>query len=80
VTSLVCPFCGPREIREFTFHKTVAPEAGGAYERVYERRDRADRSLEHWQHAEGCRAWLRIERNPSTGEVVDVRLEGGVST
>jgi len=78
VTRLVCPFCGPRELREFEFHKTL-PAADGAsiFERTYERVADIDRSLEHWQHVGGCRAWLLVERNPSTGVVRETRLLGG---
>ncbi len=34
-------------------------------------------SVEHWQHVEGCRGWLKVERNPSTGAVLATRLLGG---
>jgi methylglutamate dehydrogenase subunit B len=80
VKRLHCPFCGPRELREFEFHKTLAAASGqGAFERTYERIAELDRSLEHWQHVGGCRAWLLVERNPSTGEVREVRLLGGAT-
>ena len=78
MTRLVCPFCGPRELREFEFHKTLpADESAGAFERTYERSAELHRSLEHWQHVGGCRAWLLVERDPSTGAVRDTRLLGG---
>ena len=78
MTRLHCPFCGPRELREFEFHKTLPASGGaGAFERTYERVAEPGRSMEHWQHAGGCRAWLLVDRNPSTGEVHDVRLLGG---
>ena len=78
MTRLACPFCGPRELREFEFHKTLpAADAVGALERTYERVAELDRSVEHWQHVGGCRAWLLVERNPSTGAVLDTRLLGG---
>jgi len=77
---LDCPFCGRRDLREFEFHKTLPNtplEAdGGAFSRVYERFDRPDESVEHWQHIGGCRAWIRVRRNPSTGEVYDIVLLG----
>jgi len=75
MSSLACPFCGPRELDEFLFHKTL-PEAQGDEYAVYERANRIDDSLEHWQHVRGCRAWLRVRRNPSTGEVREVQLLG----
>jgi sarcosine oxidase delta subunit len=77
VTNLTCPFCGSRALREFEFHKTLPANAhGSAYERTYERVASLEHSLEHWQHVEGCRGWLLVHRNPSTGEVIDVRLLG----
>jgi heterotetrameric sarcosine oxidase delta subunit len=74
MSRLICPFCGPRELREFEFHKTL-PNAGHTpFEQVYLRVDSLTLSVEHWQHIAGCRAWLHIERNPSTGEVLVCRL------
>jgi sarcosine oxidase subunit delta len=77
MTRLVCPFCGARELREFEFHKTLPEPGSDAYARVYERVNRLDDSQEHWQHVLGCRAWLQVRRNPSTGEVLETQLLGG---
>jgi sarcosine oxidase subunit delta len=74
---LYCPFCGPRELEEFRFHKTLAEPGADAYEEVYARINRPTMSLEHWQHVHGCRAWLRVHRNPSDGTVREVRLVAG---
>jgi methylglutamate dehydrogenase subunit B len=71
---LACPFCGPRELEEFAFHKTLAEPGSAAFASVYERRNRPDSSVEHWQHVAGCRAWLLVHRNPSSGDVLDVKL------
>jgi len=77
VNRLSCPFCGTRELREFTFHKSL-PDDGAAneYQRTYERHSSLVLSVEHWQHVAGCRGWLLVRRNPSSGEVIDVRLLG----
>jgi sarcosine oxidase subunit delta len=73
---IVCPHCGPREIAEYQF-RTLAPEPGAAAPgAIYERVNRSDRSVEYWQHLHGCRAWLIVQRNPSTAEVTAVRLLG----
>jgi methylglutamate dehydrogenase subunit B len=77
VRRLACPFCGPRELREFVFHKTLPCGPGNPFARIYERVDRPQISVEHWQHVEGCRAWLLVHRNPSTGAVLEIRLLGG---
>ena len=76
MSQIACPFCGPRELEEFHFHKTL-PEAGAsAVAEVYLRVNRTDFSIEHWQHLHGCRAWLTVRRNPTTGQVLDVRRLG----
>jgi sarcosine oxidase subunit delta len=76
VKRLECPFCGPRELEEFSFHKTLAERGATPYAEVYERATRLTESREHWQHLHGCRAWLLVRRNPSTNEVLEVRLLG----
>lgn len=78
MTQLVCPFCGARELDEFEFRKTAPSVDGSPFERVYMRVAQLDLSIEHWQHIRGCRAWLVVERNPSTDAIHRVRLpEGG---
>jgi heterotetrameric sarcosine oxidase delta subunit len=77
VSRLVCPFCGPRHLREFEFHKTVAAPGAGAFAAVYERVNETQLSVEHWQHAGGCRGWLLVRRNPSSGAVLGIELVGG---
>ena len=54
-----------------------AGDSASAYAQVYLRVDSAERSVEEWQHVAGCRAWLLIDRNPSTGVVCSVALLGG---
>jgi heterotetrameric sarcosine oxidase delta subunit len=74
---IACPFCGPRELEEFSFRSTLPQPGAGAIAQLYERIDRPDSSLEHWQHVKACRAWLVVHRNPSTGEVLEVRFLAG---
>ena len=86
---MACPFCGLRPLEEFLFRKTVpyvvagsgvsagAGTDAGAFTQVYLRVDSAERSEEEWQHVAGCRAWLVVDRNPSTGVVRSVALLGG---
>jgi heterotetrameric sarcosine oxidase delta subunit len=68
-----CPFCGPRQVEEFHCRGMLA-ESIEAVRAVYERVNRTDSCVEYWQHVNGCRAWLQIWRNPSTGEVLEVQL------
>ncbi|HVN99644.1 MAG TPA: sarcosine oxidase subunit delta [Steroidobacteraceae bacterium] len=78
MTRLTCPFCGPRELCEFEFHKTVpAPGSVDEYARTYLRVADAHLSIEHWQHVGGCRAWLQVQRNPSTGAVLAIDMLAG---
>jgi len=76
-----CPFCGLRELHEFHFHRLLPPpdaalDADG-FAAVYERDNNVNHSVEYWQHRHGCQAWLLIERNPSTTEVISVRMLRG---
>ena len=79
MSSFACPFCGQRPLEEFSFHKTLANVPGGAFEEVYLRSDDPADSHEHWQHRYGCRAWLYVRRNPSTGQILAVRQLTGSS-
>lgn len=76
---LTCPFCGVRELHEFHFRTTLPEPDASPYAQVYERANRADASVEHWQHVHGCRAWLLVRRDPSSGTVVEMRLLGGAT-
>ena len=69
---LHCPFCGPRQVEEFHCRGMVA-ESANAIGAVYERVNRTDSCVEYWQHYKGCRQWLQIRRNPSTGEVLEIQ-------
>ena len=76
MTQLVCPFCGPRPLEEFLFRKTVPNAGDSAYARTYFRVDHDTHREEQWQHSGGCRVWLRVVRNPSTGAVASMTVEG----
>jgi methylglutamate dehydrogenase subunit B len=77
MTRLVCPFCGPRELHEFEFRKTLPQLQDTPFARVYLRVEHPSLTIEHWQHARGCRAWLLVSRNPTTGAVLSARMLGG---
>ena len=75
MTRLACPFCGPRELREFQFHKTLpSADSEGEFEQTYLRVADPQLSIEHWQHVGGCRAWLLVHRNPSSGVALGVEI------
>ena len=75
--ALDCPFCGARPLGEFVFRKTQPNAGEDSFARTYLRRDSAVESCEEWQHLGGCRAWLRVTRNPSTGAILGVELARG---
>jgi methylglutamate dehydrogenase subunit B len=79
MNQLHCPFCGARELQEFEFRKTRANVTSSEVGKVYLRVDRVEVSVEYWQHVQGCRAWLLIQRNPSTGAVLGVEALPAVS-
>jgi heterotetrameric sarcosine oxidase delta subunit len=72
MNQLECPFCGARELHEFEFRKTRANVTSSEFAKVYLRIDNPDSSVEYWQHVHGCRMWLLIQRNPSTGAVLEI--------
>ena len=76
-----CPFCGERDLSEFTYLGAAAfqrpdpnaPQAEAAfYEAVYLRDNPAGPHEELWYHASGCRSWLRVTRNTRTHEILRV--------
>ena len=78
-----CPFCGERDVSEFTylgdadFRRPAAGSAGLAdrfYEAVYLRDNPAGPHRELWYHASGCLSWLRVDRNTRTHEILAVQL------
>jgi heterotetrameric sarcosine oxidase delta subunit len=82
-----CPWCGPRHHSEFTYgaDATVVRPAANADERaffdyVYMRDNPCGPHVEYWHHAQGCRAWLKVERHTLTHEIASVvALEAAVS-
>jgi sarcosine oxidase subunit delta len=77
---LTCPFCGDRDVQEFTYlgDATVqrpaddAREAFHAY--VFLRDNPAGLHREHWHHSHGCRSWLVVTRDTRTHEVTAVEF------
>lgn len=78
-----CPFCGERDLSEFTYlgdaHcRRPAPESAEAqarfFEAVYLRDNPAGRHDDLWYHAFGCRSWLQVTRDTCTHEIFRVEL------
>ena len=71
-----CPWCGVRNEDEFSYggDATVQRPADDAsqddwYDYVYTRDNPAGVHTEHWQHINGCRAWITVVRNTLTHEI-----------
>lgn len=77
-----CPFCGDRDVSEFSVRGEVpatprpdadAPGSADAMARhLFTRVNPAGPNREHWHHAAGCRAWLVVERDTRTHAVLAV--------
>jgi len=72
-----CPFCGPRAEIEFVYGCAADSAAGATdrgdaeeIDRIFIRQNPRGVEAELWQHASGCRSWIRIERNTLTHEIL----------
>ena len=81
---IVCPFCGERELGEFSYlgdAKPVRPAADAGEEAVYDyvylRDNVAGVMSENWYHGGGCRSWLKVTRNTLTHEISAVEAAAG---
>lgn len=78
---LTCPWCGPRDVEEFTFggdastprprYDEETPEAWNRY--LYERDNPRGPHAEYWHHEAGCRQWLVVERDTSNHRILSAR-------
>ena len=77
-----CPFCGERDHHEFTYGGDASVERPALddpsferwYRYVFLRRNPKGPHREFWQHVNGCRAWLVVERDTHTHEILAVQL------
>jgi sarcosine oxidase subunit delta len=75
---LNCPYCGSRDIREFSYRGAAElsrPGTGASadeWESFLHLRDNpAGPTRELWHHGGGCSAWVVVERNTQTHEVMN---------
>jgi sarcosine oxidase subunit delta len=75
-----CPFCGTRDHSEFTYHgdativyPDLAAPAEAWFDAVYIRNNPKGPHRERWQHSDGCRLWLIVERDTATHAITGVR-------
>ena len=75
---IACPHCGLRDAAEFSYAgdanrtrpdpASTDPDAWNDY--VFQRLNTRGLHREYWQHNGGCRAFLIVERNTVTHEIV----------
>ncbi len=80
---ITCPVCGERSVAEFSYEgdATVGhPALDASTEEwstaVYDRKNPRGPHVEYWQHAQGCRSWLKVERDTLTHRISGVTLLG----
>jgi len=71
-----CPFCGPRDETEFLYRGDATahrPNADSSpedfYQYVYVRANPRGWHLEWWQHAGGCRQFIKVLRDTLSHDV-----------
>ena len=80
-----CPYCGPRDVTEFTYGgdatvrrprepDALSDEQWAQY--VYLRDNPRGAHDELWQHTAGCRRWIALRRNTLTHEVMAAASPG----
>jgi heterotetrameric sarcosine oxidase delta subunit len=83
---IACPHCGTRDEVEFSYRgdatvrrpRDAAPEeeAEAFFRYVHARANPRGWHVEWWQHAAGCRQWLKVVRHTVTHEVAQVLTAG----
>lgn len=75
-----CPWCGERDAGEFVYggDATLRRPADDApmqdwVDYVFYRDNPRGAHREHWQHVQGCRAWIVVERDTLTHAVTGSR-------
>jgi sarcosine oxidase subunit delta len=85
---IACPHCGERGLAEFSYlgdAMVTRPQDGGAAptaawtDYVYLRENETGQHDELWYHAAGCHAWLVVQRDLRSHEILAVRLARDVA-
>ncbi|MCY4334569.1 MAG: sarcosine oxidase subunit delta [Litoreibacter sp.] len=84
---ITCPICGERDRREFYYtgsddylNRPEEGDAEGMHRYLHIRENPAGVTKELWCHEAGCGAWLVVERNVTTHEVLGVTLASEVAS
>jgi len=75
-----CPFCGERDHSEFSYggdgsieYPALDAPMQDWHDAVFMRKNICGVQTETWQHVNGCRMWLTIERDTVTHEIHSVK-------
>ncbi len=81
-----CPICGTRDRREFYYmgaqdylNRPAEGDAEAIHRYLHIRSNPAGVTKDLWHHEAGCGAWLLVERNVSTHEILSVELASEVT-
>ena len=82
-----CPHCGDRDYTEFRYGGDASKcrpahgsgDLGTWHDYVFVFANPKGAHHEYWQHVQGCRQWLVVDRDTATNEVGRTRLarDGG---
>lgn len=82
-----CPICGERDRREFYYmgaddflSRPAEGDVEGIHRYLHIRSNPADVTRDLWHHEAGCSAWLVVERNVTTHEILGVELASKVAS
>ncbi|WP_166418929.1 sarcosine oxidase subunit delta [Cochlodiniinecator piscidefendens] len=83
-----CPFCGVRDHSEFSYggdgsvqYPALEASSQDWHDAVFQRDNICGMQTETWQHVNGCRMWLLVERDTMTHEIRSVRpAQTGLTT
>ena len=88
VLVIPCPLCGSRNHDEFLYYGDASKTRPAHdsrnvdewFDYVYNRQNPKGSHTEYWQHLNGCREWLVVERDTATQKVLSVRLARELAT
>ncbi|NNK79741.1 MAG: sarcosine oxidase subunit delta [Litoreibacter sp.] len=80
-----CPICGNRDRREFYYlgaadylDRPALGDQDAMHKYLHLRENPAGVTRDLWHHEAGCSAWVVVERNVSTHEVLSTALASDV--
>jgi sarcosine oxidase, subunit delta len=78
---IACPWCGPRDLTEFSYGGASHVARPGPFQSVtdlewsaylFYGRNACGRHAERWHHSYGCESWFNVVRDTVSHEIVRV--------